>query len=75
MPKLSPTRWQVLRKVFEKDGFKEARTKGSHLVMEKEGVHRPLVIPMYPDVEAPIISGLLRTAGMSRKRYFELLDS
>lgn len=47
------------------------------LMTAREGplVHRPLVIPMYPDVEAPITSGSLRTAGMSRKRYFELLDS
>lgn len=40
----------------------------------RDGVPRPLVIPHYEAVPVFIIKNLLRTAGMSRERYFELLD-
>jgi hypothetical protein len=39
----------------------------------KAGVRRPLVIPLYREVPVFIIKNLLRTSGMSRERYFELL--
>jgi hypothetical protein len=38
-------------------------------------VKRPLVIPMYNAVPVFIIKNLLRTAGMSRERYFELMEN
>jgi hypothetical protein len=38
-------------------------------------VIRPLVIPAYHEVPVFIIKNLLRTAAMSRERYFELLDN
>lgn len=40
----------------------------------KNGVSRPLVIPHYEAVPVFIIKNLLRTAGMSRERYFEILE-
>ena len=73
MPRLSPVSWQVLARVFEAEGYTRDRTRGSHLVMTKEGAPRALVIPRYDEVAVFIISGLLRTAGMRRTRYFELL--
>jgi hypothetical protein len=36
-------------------------------------VKRPLVIPVYREIPVFIIRNLLRTAGMSRERYFDLL--
>jgi hypothetical protein len=39
----------------------------------KQGIKRPLVIPAYRSVPVFVIRNLLRTAGMSRDRYFELL--
>ena len=41
--------------------------------MSKEGIKRPLIIPVYKDVDVDIIRGLMRTAGMSRERFFQLL--
>jgi len=43
------------------------------LIYTKPGNIRPLVIPMYDEVAVFIIKSLLRTAGMSRERYFVLL--
>ena len=42
-------------------------------VYTREGVLRPVVIPKYSSVPVFIIKNNLRTAGISRERYFELL--
>jgi hypothetical protein len=40
----------------------------------KPGVLRPVVIPKYQSIPVFIIKNNLRAAGISRERYFELLD-
>jgi len=50
------------------------RQRGDHLIYTKPGVKRPLVIPTYRSVPVFIIKNLLRTACMSRERYFQLLE-
>ncbi|MBI4443733.1 MAG: type II toxin-antitoxin system HicA family toxin [Acidobacteria bacterium] len=73
MPPIRPVPFQVLVKVFERDGFQLKRQHGDHLIYTKAGVKRPLVIPMYDEVPVFIIKNLLRTAGISREKYFEFL--
>ena len=73
MPKLSSVSYQVLKCIFELDGFTHVRTEGDHLVFTKPGVLRPVVIPKYAALPVFIIKNNLRTAGISRERYFELL--
>jgi predicted RNA binding protein YcfA (HicA-like mRNA interferase family) len=73
MPKLSPVSYRQLIRVFEADGFRHVRTEGDHIVLTKPGVIRPIVIPRYSAVPVFIIKNNLRTAGISRDRYFELL--
>lgn len=73
MPRLVPTSWKVLKQVFEADGFKLERQTDSHLVYSKPGILRPVIIPKYDEVGLDIIKRNMRTAGMSRPRYFELL--
>ena len=72
MPRLTPEHWRVLKCIFEKDGFKHDRTTGSHICLVKKGIVRPVVIPKYTEVDPLITSGLLKTAEMTRKRYFAL---
>jgi len=74
MPKLSPVSYKQLVKVFEADGFRCVRIEGDHMVFTKTGVIRPVVIPKYASVPVFIIKNNLRTAGISRDRYFELLS-
>ena len=74
MPKLSAVSYKKLLKVFEADGFRRVREEGDHMVFTKPGVVRPVVIPKYSAVPVFIIKNNLRTAGMSRERYFELLN-
>lgn len=71
--KLTPVNWRVLVKIFEADGFRFERKKGSHRSYIKEGILRPVIIPEYDEVGLDIITSNMRTAKMSRDRYFELL--
>ncbi|MYB50403.1 MAG: type II toxin-antitoxin system HicA family toxin [Dehalococcoidia bacterium] len=65
-----------LVKLFEADGFSIARTRGDHLIMTKTGVRRPVVIKRSPRmVSIDHIRSNMRTAGMSRERFFRLLDN
>lgn len=75
MPSLKAVPYQVLVKIFEAYGFTYARTSGDHLIYTKPEIRRPLVIPQYRSVPVFIIKNLLRSAGMSREKYFELLES
>jgi predicted RNA binding protein YcfA (HicA-like mRNA interferase family) len=60
-------------KVFEAEGFHCVRTEGDHVVLTKPGIIRPVVIPKYAAVPVFIVKNNLRTGGISRDRYFELL--
>jgi predicted RNA binding protein YcfA (HicA-like mRNA interferase family) len=73
MSRLRPVSYKRLVKVFEADGFTCVRTEGDHMVFTKPGIHRPVVIPKYAAVPVFIIKNNLRTAAMSRERYFQLL--
>jgi len=75
LPQIVPVPFQTLVRVFETEGFTFSRQRGDHLIYTKLGIVRPLVIPAYKSVPIFIIKNLLRTSGMSRERYFELLDS
>jgi predicted RNA binding protein YcfA (HicA-like mRNA interferase family) len=75
MPPLRPVPYQTLATIFEKDGFVFDRQRGDHLIYTKPGVKRPLVIPAYREIPVFIVKNLLRTSGMSRERYFELLKN
>lgn len=74
MPKLSPVSYKVLVCVFESEGFRFARQEGDHLIYTKSGILRPIVIPKYPAIPVFIIKNNLRSAGLSRERYFQLLE-
>jgi len=74
VPRLTPTNWQTQVKIFEIDGFTTDRIKGDHICMTKPGVLRPVIIPKYAEVGRDIIKANMRTANMSRERYFELLN-
>ena len=74
MPRLTPIDYRKLVKVFEKEGFVHIRTKGDHLVYQKMGLLRPVIIPKYKYVPEFIILKNLKTAGISREEYLQLLQ-
>ena len=71
--KIYPVSYDVLAKVFEAAGCKYIRTKGDHLVYQCPNSYRPVVIPKYKEVPVFVIKNNLRTIGMSREEYLELL--
>lgn len=72
--RITPIHHRKLRKIFELDGWEFVRQKGSHIELQKEGAERPVVVPRYKDITVRIIESNMKTAKMSRERYFELLD-
>ena len=75
MAALAPVHYKTLSAVFERAGFVFDRQRGDHLIYTKAGIPRPLVIPAYREVPVFIIKNLLRTAGMSREEYLEILQN
>lgn len=73
MPKITPTHWTIQEKIFLADGFVFVRQEGSHRAYVKAGIPRPVIIPAYQEVPVSIIRNNMKTAGMTRERYFELL--
>ena len=73
MPRITPIKWKVLECIFIKDGFSFDRQEGDHRSYVKKGILRPVVIPTYREIDTEIIRSNMRTAGMTRERYFELL--
>jgi predicted RNA binding protein YcfA (HicA-like mRNA interferase family) len=71
--RITPIHWKELEKVFLSAGFRFMKQEGSHRSYTKSGVLRPVVIPAYSEVPVSIIRNNLKTAGISREEYFELL--
>ena len=74
MPRLIPIDYRKLAKVFEKKGFVYVRTQGDHLVYQKAGLLRPIIIPKYKEIPEFIILKNLKTAGITRDEYLQLLQ-
>ena len=73
--KITPLHYDTLVKIFELDGFVVSRKKGDHIIMTKEGGKRPLVIKTSPHlVPVTHIRTNMTTSGMTRERFFELLE-
>ena len=74
--KIVPIYYKTLVKIFELDGFIVKRKKGDHIIMTKTGIKRPLVIKSSPkQVPVTHIRTNMTTAGMTRERFFELLET
>jgi predicted RNA binding protein YcfA (HicA-like mRNA interferase family) len=73
MPRIAPTHWKVQIQVFQLYGCKYKRKKGSHHILTYPNATRAVVIPEYDQIDIDIIKNNMRTVGMSRDEYFELL--
>ena len=73
MARITPIHWRKLLKIFQLEGCVLVGQTGDHLELKNEGAKRRIVIPKYSDIPVFIIENNLKTAGIPRKRYFELL--
>jgi len=74
MPRITPVDWKTLVRVFELYGCKYKRKKGSHHILICPKAKRAVVIPEYDEIDVEIIRNNMRTAGMTREEYFDLLE-
>ncbi|OGE37919.1 hypothetical protein A3B45_01340 [Candidatus Daviesbacteria bacterium RIFCSPLOWO2_01_FULL_39_12] len=72
MARITPIHWRKLLKIFQAEACILVGQTGDHLELKKAGAKRRIVIPKYRDIPVFIIENNLKTAGISRKRYFEL---
>jgi predicted RNA binding protein YcfA (HicA-like mRNA interferase family) len=54
-------------------GFVQERVSGDHVVLYKDGLARPVIVPLRKELPEFVVSNNLRTAGISRKDYLVLL--
>ena len=73
MPRITPIHWRKLLKVLEWEGAVVVGQTGDHIELKKSGAIRRLVVPKYKNIPIFIIENNLKTAGIPRKRYLELL--
>ena len=72
---MRPVSWQQFRKVCLLLGCIDSRQKGSHLIMTRAGMARPVVIPTHGDLTPDVLRSNLRTLGVSREHFEDLLDT
>ncbi|MGH9521922.1 MAG: type II toxin-antitoxin system HicA family toxin [Terriglobales bacterium] len=75
MPRIAPVQFRTVVGVLEHEGFVLSRQRGDHMIFTKPGILRPVVVPRYDSLPVFIIKNILRTAQISRDRYFELIGS
>jgi len=74
MRRIIPTNWQTQVKVFEKFGCIFIRQKGDHLIYDHPDAKRPVVIPKYKEIPITVIKTNMRTVGMKREAYLQILE-
>lgn len=60
-----PISGKEMLKLFEKDGWRKVRQKGSHAVVHKEG-ELPETIPMHKELKKGLEQKLLKRLGMKK---------
>jgi len=74
VPRITSSNWKTLIKVFENFGCRYKRKKGSHHILTHPDAKRAVVIPEYDEIDVEIIKNNMRTVGMTRSEYFDLLE-
>ena len=63
---------QVIR-ALERAGWAQVRTRGSHVMLQKEGRDYTLSVPRHQEVGPGLLRGLIRDAGLSVEEFVALL--
>ncbi|OGM23045.1 hypothetical protein A2691_01365 [Candidatus Woesebacteria bacterium RIFCSPHIGHO2_01_FULL_39_23] len=73
MPYLAPIKRKKFEKFLEYVGCELKRQKGDHLIYDRLGFDRPVVITTDKDVPVFIIRNNLRTLKITPDQYIEIL--
>lgn len=73
MPKIPAVSSKQFCSLLEKHGCVLKRIEGDHHIYKKEGVHRPIVVPLRKQLPTYIVFNDLRTLGMTRAEFIREL--
>jgi len=72
--KLTPIKPRELVRILEKKGFSVKRQTGSHLILFKKTVKRPISVPIHPkDLPSGTQRAILRQAEISLEDFNKLI--
>lgn len=74
MGQLGGVSWKRFEKFLLKIGCEFKGQTGSHRKYKKSGLDRPIIIPCDDELPAFIISNNLRTLGIPKKIYLEMIS-
>ncbi|MDA7962630.1 MAG: type II toxin-antitoxin system HicA family toxin [Gammaproteobacteria bacterium] len=66
MPQFPVISGKELAKFFLRHGFSQRSKKGSHIILTKKGIARPLVIPDQKESSRAVILNNLKIAGLTK---------
>ena len=59
---------------LKRAGFYERRQTGSHVILRKEGLLRPVPVPNHPgDLPRRVLLDIIKEAGLTQEEFLELL--
>ena len=73
MEKVGRIGWKRFERFLLKIGCEFKGQEGSHRKYKKEGILRPVIIPAVDDLATFIILNNLRTLGISKKVFIEMI--
>lgn len=74
MEKVGRIGWKRFEKFLIKVGCEFKGQEGSHRKYKKEGLLRPIIIPVIDDLPTFVILNNLRTLGIPKKVFIEMIS-
>lgn len=74
MPRIRPISYKKFERFLKSVGCRFIRQSGDHIIYRKEGLKRPIVFPREKQIPVTVIMTNLRTLGISREEYLEIIE-
>ena len=72
MPKLPQLSGKAVVKALEREGWKIARQRGSHIIMVKDGSMATLSVPDHREVAKGTLRSLIRASDLSVEEFIKM---
>lgn len=74
MPRVPRLSGREVVKVFQSLGWTEARRRGSHIILVREGHLATLSVPDHKEVAVGTLRSLIRSAGVTMDEFVSVLE-